>query len=541
MLEIVVHLSGPKWTQEGEKWVMALNGTMLADDRFLDVHEFSALIGPSIEIADTQLLETILRRCNGFHAWVCYSKTRLLAGVDHVRSWPLFYGQREGRFYLSDDAEWVRCQVDDEDMDPVAHDEFLLAGYVTGADTLYPRVKQLQAGEYLTVEANCTGFSLRCARYFRFLHVEPAVWSPQALRERLEEVTYRAINRLVAFARGRQIVVPLSGGYDSRLIVSGLKKLGYDNIVCFSYGVPGNKEAVYSRAIAESLCVPWMFIEYSADGWRKVWRTSAADQYRQSAANHVSLPHVQDWAAIRELIDLAKIDSSAVLVPGHTGDFISGGHIPSVVFTRKDHKESTLLEELIGRHLANVPRAGLALEQAEKLHERLKDRIGVPFDGTDEGFANAYELWDWQERQAKYIVNSVRVYDQFQLDWWLPLWDLEFVLFWMEVPLRLRKGREWFRDWIIKEYQSVAIECREEGRSNASEHSSVQATLTRIANMVLPNILQERLRKIRRYRTHSNHFLAFEGLVTGGDLRHYLDRKFSIIGIYSDLHLKGKW
>ena len=49
--------------------------------------------------------------------------------------------------------------------------------------------------------------------------------------------------------------------------------------------------------------------------------------------------------------------------------------------------------------------------------------------------ADAFEAWEWQERQAKFIVNSVRVYDFWGHDWWMPLWDAGFMRFWQGVPL----------------------------------------------------------------------------------------------------------
>jgi hypothetical protein len=61
---------------------------------------------------------------------------------------------------------------------------------------------------------------------------------------------------------------------------------------------------------------------------------------------------------------------------------------------------------------------------------------------------DAFELWDWQERQAKYIVNAVRLYEYWGYDWWLPLWDSEFVEFWHHVPLRLRLARRRYMQFV---------------------------------------------------------------------------------------------
>ena len=45
-------------------------------------------------------------------------------------------------------------------------------------------------------------------------------------------------------------------------------------------------------------------------------------------------------------------------------------------------------------------------------------------------------------------MNSVRVYEFFGYDWWLPLWDGEFVEFWQNVPLSLRYKRLWYNQYV---------------------------------------------------------------------------------------------
>src|SRR5690606_32958713 len=126
-----------------------------------------------------------------------------------------------------------------------------------------------------------------------------------------------AFQKLINHANGRQIVVPLSGGYDSRLIVSILKELGYSNVICFSYGIKGNLEAEYSKKIAESLGYKWIFVEYTDNKWKENWNTDLSKEYVEFASNKTSLPHVQDWIAVLELKANNLVNSNAIFVPGH--------------------------------------------------------------------------------------------------------------------------------------------------------------------------------------------------------------------------------
>jgi len=524
------HLTGPK--QFSLKGAANLNGNPIG----------AAQLFEQLNTATTpEALTQVLERLNGFYTWVLQEDTRLLAAVDHIRSRPIFYGHTSGRFYLSDDAEWVRQQVADIAMDPIAREEFLLSGYVTGQDTLYPDVKQLQAGEFLEVEHRKGELYINTHRFFRFWHTEPEFYDEIKLRQKLEEVTMNVMRRLTKYAAGRQLVVPLSGGYDSRLIVTMLKRLGYENVLCFTYGVPGNKEAEYSQKVAETLGFKWVFIEYSTSGWQEAWRSTAAEDYKRTAANHVSLPHVQDWLAIRELVVRKYIDNESILVPGHSGDFVAGSHIPSFVFEKKQHSEDSLLQALIKNNLSNAPKDGMSLASTNKLSDRVRDCIGSKFDGSDVQFANLYELWDWQERQSKYIVNSVRVYEQFGLHWWLPFWDVEFLQFWESVPLILRKKRVWFVAWIDDKYKesSPAMSSKDD-LGNAAEQSMLFKTLVKIAKK-LPSPIQHKLKRNLHRRKVKSHSLAFEGLVTDGNLKSYLSKKYNMIGIYSELYIKSKW
>lgn len=513
------------------------------------VGEQQKLTGPALALAlpspavGADSWRAVLRSFNGFWAILCQDDQSLVASVDQVRSIPLFYGQSAEQFYLSDSAEWVRQQIGDTEMEPLAREEFLLAGYVTGPDTLFPGVKQLQAGEYLIIHQDETGIRLETDRYYRFFHKEPKVFDEADLRSELERVTLNSMRRLIDYAGSRQIVIPLSGGYDSRLIASMLKKIGYTNVICFTYGVPDNPEARYSKTVADSLGFEWIFVEYSKNLWRKEWKSSEAEAYRRMASGHTSLPHVQDWLAVKTLVADRRIERDAIFVPGHSGDFVAGSHIPDLVFYKKRHSNKILINSILNAHLSNRPREGLQLTSADRLAERVSNRIGFEFDGSDFGFANLYEIWDWQERQAKYIVNSVRVYEQFGHDWWLPQWDLEFIRFWQDVPLALRKKRIWFKSWIQQQYAGVSDEASALHLGNGGDVFATSPLIKLGKRMapVLPQVLVRVLKKWRQRRVYSNHFLAFEGLISEGQFSDYSSRGYNIIGMYSDAEIYDKW
>lgn len=452
MMKIKIQFTGPCWTkqlQSGIQW----RGAIFTDGVMHRTPEEIAKWLPRSG-QDARAWSDVISKFNGFFALVWQAEGQVVAVVDRIRSIPLFYGKNSGVIFISDDAEWIRQQVGDEIMDPVAREEFQLACYVTGKETLYPNVKQLQAGELLIIDETKAMPTLVTHRYYRFVHTEPHVYDEGVLRQGLENSAIASVKRLIDYADGRQIVIPLSGGYDSRLIATLLCKLDYKNILTFSYGIKGNKESAYSRQVAEALGLPWYFVEYSNEQWRIAWNTDQCRQYQKWASGLVSLPHLQDWAAVRALQSNEAIEKGCVFVPGHSGDFISGSHIPNEAFLDYLVNIEILINKILQTHYSKSARDSGPQEKFNIWKERVIDRTEVQKICLQTDLASAFEKWDWQERQAKFIVNSVRVYEFFGYDWWLPFWDSDFMEFWQGVPLNFRKGRYWYLEYVKRTYAS---------------------------------------------------------------------------------------
>lgn len=397
-----------------------------------------------------------LKASNGFFCAVKVGEKDGWMAVDKIRSIPIFYGQKHGKLYVSDDPRWILKQVKNKKIDSIARKEFFLTGYVTGSDTLFSDVKQLQAGEVVYFEYCDSGvLTLKAERYFRYVHHDYFEENNSSLHKKFDSVLENVFKRLIDYAEGRTIVVPLSGGYDSRLIVLMLKKMGCDNIVAFSYGRPGNKEALVSREIATQLGIRWEFVPYSDERWYRWYRSSEMQSYFDYADGLSSLPHIQDWPAVLTLKKKKLIPGNSVFVPGHTGDKVSGGlSKASLRLYCGEEKTEAITSDIIRYHYSLFdykPTLSDHFSPKSRILRTLGDINQYP-DGS-----SAFESWDITERQPKFIVNSVRVYEFFGYDWWIPFWDTEFMNYWRRIAPNKRINQGLYISYVNDLAQKMGV------------------------------------------------------------------------------------
>lgn len=401
---------------------------------------------PEAECTDRIL--ALLSELNGTFAVVLRHNQWLFATVDRVRSTPLFYGLRSDEIHLSDDADCIKVQVGDAMPNPVSIKEFMLTGYVTGSDTLFPNIKQLQAGECLWCKIVSGRLQVTTHRYYRWLHGDYFEATKEELCEAMDRMHLRVFERLLRSVNGRTIVVPLSGGYDSRLIVTMLKRLEYENTIVFSYGHPDNKESMTSKAIAASLGFQWEFVPYSKELWHKWYRTEDWAHYFPYSHRYCSLPHLQDWPAVWALNQECRIPENSIFVPGHSADMPAGSRSVSLpeLYEQQPFAEDLVIDAIVRLHysLSDWPK-----EDDESYHilrTKIRCTLGNLRDYPDN--ASAFEYWDTAERQAKFIINSVRVYEFWDHGWALPFWDNEFLDFWSRVPLNYRRRKTLYNTYV---------------------------------------------------------------------------------------------
>jgi asparagine synthase (glutamine-hydrolysing) len=420
------------------------------------VKAYLAGLAPATAV-DPKAIGALLREQNGFFAAIIERGDDVVAFVDACRSYPVFCDIGEGGAVTN--AARTRRPVEKPGqqsgrIDKTALLEFTLSGFITGQQTLYRDLQQLQAGELLVWRRGEA--APKTERYYRYLPESIRIDSKEVLIDELGGVLDTIIARTIKKADGAPIWVPLSGGLDSRLLLCKLVEAGYDRIQSFSYGPPGNHEAKIARHVAETLSVPWFFQPLKRTDMRAFMAQVPWQGYQAFADGLCGVPNPHDFHPLSMVRARGLLPDDALVVNGQSGDFITGGHVPDCLIDGNPNLQ-TMLDWIVNKHFAFWrglhSKDNVATLQA-KILELLDLTAGS--DIPQERLIALYEYWEWQERQSKFVVNGQRVYDFMGLKWDLPLWDFPLVKFYQDIPIPLKHRQGLYRDYLnVYDYKGL--------------------------------------------------------------------------------------
>lgn len=425
-------------------WSVAVKGYGIWNGKTLQHGELAALVrsfcasgGLAASLAELDGHFCLVATCNG----------EIWAAVDRVASFPLFVGVNG---QISDQPLRVTdCPVSAA-LDADTARVMGIAGFSTGTATLHQQVRRLAVGELCRLGA--TGpVSYQRWHQYRPWRVREDL-TPARAQAELKDILRTLFQTLAAGCAGRQIVVPLSAGLDSRLIVSGLYEAGVRNVRCFSYGQSGNYEALASRQIAERLGYEWTFVPYTLARQREALTSAQHEDYIAFADSLSATPFEQDFLAIRDLKAQGWLPDDCIMINGQSGDYLTGGHIPPSLAEplpslSAEERFERVFAALVKKHYG-LWRAGQTPETMALVKQQIRAHlaeIGLD-DVPAQAPHGAFEVSEYENRQAKYVVPGQRVYDFFGVDWRLPLWEKPLIDFYEGVPASLKLGQKLYRD-----------------------------------------------------------------------------------------------
>ena len=387
---------------------------------------------------------------HGHFGIIVECKDKIFSATDRTASYQIFHTNIEKAIFVGNEAQSLVDKAKLNEIDELGLLSLSMSGYVTGDRTLLKNLSALQPGVALFADR----FKIKKISYHKYAPKELSCVDDESnLLEQLSEITLAKLEDIKAKANGRQIVVPLSAGLDSRLILSGLKYLNTPNLFSFSYGQSNNFEAETARKVSNKIDINWQFVPMTNASQRDFFSSSLHRDYICFSHDFISTPFEQDLYPVEKLISTGFIDRDAIIINGNSGDYISGAHIPDFASGQgllDDTMLKFLIEEFVKKHFG-LWEGKFSQEDNQIIYELLTEELKREGLLKNRSFM-AFTLWERLEflnRQSKYVISGQRVYDFLNMQWDLPLWSDEYLDFWSCVPLQHKFGQSLYKKMLF--------------------------------------------------------------------------------------------
>ena len=403
----------------------------------------------SINKVSVYRIKEILIKLRGNFSILIEGKDWVLASADRIRSFPIFYS-KSNDFVIGNYAYDIKSFLSLKTCcpDKLSLLSFSMSGYTIGNRTLVKEVFQLTAGEFILVRNN----KIYKEFYYNYSPWKVKSDTKASIKKNLSDIMITILEDMYNSVDGRQIIVPLSAGYDSRLIASGLKEIGAKDVVCLSYGRKDSFEARASKEIANKLGYKWLHKPVTIKSQKYFFESETYREYLTLFDSYASVPAVQDVSEVYDIKINNLVDKSAVFVNGNSGDYITGGHVPANIQSLSNYNIESLLSEYFNKHYSlweclKTPESENIIING--LYEVMSHRK-IPSDMPSNYIHSIIESIEYVGRQTMYVVDQQNSYKFSGYDWRLPLWDSIFMDFWEGIPYEYKVNQSLYKEVLLE-------------------------------------------------------------------------------------------
>lgn len=514
---------------EDENWVN--NERIFAIGHFFYKNEFfesQKMLSILNTIKQIEELNSLLAEIQGYYSFIILFDDTVLVVTDRIRSYPIFWSKSNSNEYTISDSPYKLISKTTT-LNNTSEKEIRLTGYITGNTTIFRDIFQTQAGLIYFFQ---DGNEEETTQYATFPCNNEELDDRNLILQKLREAYLEALDRMIVFLNGRQAVIPLSGGLDSRFIVSLLRMGKYKNILAFTYGRYEKDEVRISKNIASFLGIKWVFIPYKNEEMQLLFYTDYFDKMISRCALGISSPVIQDWYAINFLKKNNLIHPDAVIIPGHAVTSIME-LTPAKVLESESLTKHEILDTIFDSNYV------YSKKLRKKNKEKMINKINTNYQYIKNNFHQneAYKVicnFSYNERQAKYITNSVRVYEFEGFAWYLPFWDKAIINIWSQIPVKYSKNRSIYSDLISEIFPDLQISVPIFGNHN-NLNKNRENWKKKFVKKHFPNVFTT-LISLKRKR---NHNLNLDGYVKQYDfIKSILAKRYSYVDMWCEKYIR---
>ena len=148
------------------------------------------------------------------------------------------------------------------------------------------------------------------------------------------------------------------------------------------------------------------------------------------------------------------------------------------------------------------------------IKDQISDNLSYFLKNQNKNHFNAYDaqLWEWSERQSKFVSNQQRIYEFFNLEWYLPLWDREYIDFWINCPKDLLIEQKLYR-YYLENWNYKKLFTDEKLKRLINPWIGNKKIFIIIANLIKyilsSNSKEEFYKYVKYFNHYSNHYHSY--------------------------------
>lgn len=277
-------------------------------------------------VGPNRLLKLILGEPYDRHIKIEIQKDLLLISNDWAGTLPIYWGQGERGIFLSSEfammRESIRSGFLPDSLDETGIGNLLKFSHQLGSETIFQGLQRVPAGQRLFFNYLKAGAvpKLKPAESIR-----PMDLSSLTFQRKID--VFRQINAEVvreALEKEEKIVLPLSSGYDSRLVLAGILDSASlrKRLITATYGPSDSIEVGSGRRLAKIAKVPWFHVSIGSDFLGKGYLREIGLKFGSTLHMH-GMYQLLFWDLLSEQVDIG----SATLTSGFMTGVPAGQHL----------------------------------------------------------------------------------------------------------------------------------------------------------------------------------------------------------------------
>ncbi len=333
---------------------------------------------------------------------------RLLVMNDALGRLPLYLYQDDEQVILSRETKFITAFLGRFAYDRHSIAETLIFGYTVGAGTLIEGVRRVDPGTLLCIDLRSA--RVEETRTYQLNLDELQQRGSRGIAKNAKEMSDRfkqACSHIASRFRGYEAVVSLSGGFDSRCVLAGMRETGI-GLSSFTYKdsvtATRGRDSVYAEQVARSFAVPWTLVDYPGLASGEMDHLLWAKDGLNYAGMAFILPIHRDIGR--------RYGQRVLHMTGDNGDRTLDPQCPPVSFRSRDHLYKYIIDRNTRIEVGDAAEICGLKEQdvGEKIVGKLREYPEADYRNIYRHFIIAERLFNWnfqaEDRNRLYMWHA---------------------------------------------------------------------------------------------------------------------------------------